>query len=118
MGLGVALINQHQVVAALTAFRQAITLVPNDPQAHNNLATTYLLLGDVAAGRRSLQKALELDPDYGSAHYNLGCLLEKEGKFTEALAEMQLALRANNNDAVLQAKIVQLRQSISQQLVP
>jgi Flp pilus assembly protein TadD len=118
LSLGIALTSRAQFPDALKALHEAVTALPNDAQVHNTLATTYLMTGDVTAGRRSLLKALELDPNYGSAHYNLACLLEKEGRLAEALAEMQKALQANANDASLQEKIARLRQAIAEKGLP
>lgn len=117
-GMGIALLNRNQSGEALAVLLQSLAVAPNDPQTHNNVATAYLMRGDVSSGRASLLKAVELDPYYGPAHYNLGCLLEREGKFAEALAEMQKALRSNSADSLLQERVVKLRLAIEQQKSP
>jgi Flp pilus assembly protein TadD len=107
---GIALTQLGRLEEALGVLRQAVRLLPGDPQAHNNLATTLLLLGDHEGGRRSLLQAIAIDPDYGSARYNLGCLLEREGRYAEALVEMQQALRITPGDRSLQDLVARLRQ--------
>src|SRR5918997_3127304 len=36
----------------------------------------------------------EMDPSFGRAHYELGLILEEEGKLEEAIAEFKLALKS------------------------
>jgi Tfp pilus assembly protein PilF len=50
----------------------------------------YLQQQDLAA-EKNLRKALRLDPTLASSHYQLARVYQREGKFKEALAEIDAA---------------------------
>ena len=73
--------------------------VPDDLGAHYQAAKILLLSGkDLPRAERYFRKYLTIDPEAGEppwagAHWRLGQVLEKEGKRTEAIAEIQEAVR-------------------------
>src|ERR1017187_4088159 len=73
--------------------------IPDDFGAHCQAAKILLLSGkDLPRGERYLREYLTIEPEagepgWGGAHWRLGQVLEKEGKKTEAIAEMQEAVR-------------------------
>ena len=48
-----------------------------------------------SAAAASFQEALQLKPDLGPAHYNLGFAQAREGKLTEAIESFRQAIRYN-----------------------
>lgn len=56
---------------AQAAYREAIRLDPTRPEPWNALALQSLAQGERAAAREHLLRALELDPAYAPARYNL-----------------------------------------------
>ena len=66
---------------------------------YNNLANAYLKQGKIAEATRTALKAVELDSDYGVAHYNLGNLFAQQGKFDLAQRHFEAALRLYPNYA-------------------
>ena len=48
--------------------------------------------GQVDEAIAHYQKALEIEPDYAEAHYNLGSVLAGRGQVDEAIAHYQKAL--------------------------
>jgi len=50
---------------------------------------TYMRLGRLAEAESACRQILQIDPAYVSAHYYLGVALWTEGKYDEALAEME-----------------------------
>lgn len=46
-----------------------------------------------------LEKAIQLQPDYADAHYNLGSVLLQKGEIDQAVAQWRTTLSLNPNDA-------------------
>jgi tetratricopeptide (TPR) repeat protein len=65
----------------------------------NNLANAYAQQGKVEEAIRIALKAVEVQPDYGIAHYNLGNLYAQQGKFDLARRHFEEALRLYPNYA-------------------
>lgn len=89
--LGLSL--QMQGKDALPAMQKAAALLPNDAEAHGNLAavlrTRGLLEAAVASGRRALQ----IRPEFAGGHNNLGVALQDLGRLDEAVASYRRALQ-------------------------
>jgi type IV pilus assembly protein PilF len=62
---------------------------PRDERIQNMLGITYYQKGRPAEGERHLRKALELQPDYHEARYNLAVLLLREGRWSECIEQSQ-----------------------------
>jgi Flp pilus assembly protein TadD len=54
--------------------------------------------GDLSGAAAELPTALRLAPDSSDAHYNVGVLLAREGRFAEAIAELEAAQRLSPFD--------------------
>lgn len=65
--LGLAHRNLKNLPSAKTAFRETLRLNPNLAEAHENLASVYVELGDFTLAITHYQKALELRPGYTKA---------------------------------------------------
>jgi tetratricopeptide (TPR) repeat protein len=93
---------------AASAYRDALRADPNNPQLHYNLSLALEKLGDEAAERAELEKAIQLNPELAVAHNQLGVLAIQRGRITEAEAEFKKAIasdpqyaEAQNNLGVL-----------------
>ena len=80
--------------------------LPNAAIRYNNSATDDYVLGNLGSAEAKLKKAIELDPNYERAHYNLGVIYEDLGKYNEAKVQYNLAIAgasipAYNNKARL-----------------
>lgn len=75
-----------QFETAMEKYRQALELGIGAPEeVHLNIANILMdHLGKPAQARAQLQRALDLEPDYFGAHYNLGNLAEQLGEREEA----------------------------------
>lgn len=71
---------------ALEHYQRALELgVERPAEVHLNVAKIHAeLLNDDAGARRHLERALELEPRYAAAWYNLGNLAEQQGRRDEA----------------------------------
>ncbi len=66
---------------------------PGSPQLFNATGNAYRESGDETLARDYYVKALQLQPDYAEAHYNLGCILRQWNKLDDALICFKNALK-------------------------
>jgi tetratricopeptide (TPR) repeat protein len=91
--LGVALRDQGKLAEAITAFRDAIAITPDDATAHHNLGYVLHRQGKLDEAIAAYRQAIRLGPDTAAVHANLGAALGNQGKPAEALAEYRAAIR-------------------------
>ena len=77
---GVSSIDQGKPEIALIPLQKALKIAPNFSQAHEDLGTAWLLLGDLKKSEVCLKAALKLDPSKFSTWKSLGDLLSDQGK--------------------------------------
>lgn len=69
---------------AIKGFKEVLRLEPNHVQSYGNIGLCLGFLGRVEEGRKALEKALEIDPDYEPAKVNLQTLNKmKEGQVVD-----------------------------------
>jgi tetratricopeptide (TPR) repeat protein len=75
---------------------------PNVPDAHEARARVQLLIGQTEEARKSWDRCLELNPDYGYAYHGLGLIAMKHSQYKEAVRLFQKALETipNYRDSV------------------
>jgi tetratricopeptide (TPR) repeat protein len=76
---------------ALQAFDQALKLKPNDPALISYKATVYYAKGDNAQALKLCEQVIKQNPNFGRAYYQRAMILEKQGKFDQAIADLQKA---------------------------
>ncbi len=64
-----------------------------DAAAHNNKAIAQAELGDTESALAGYERAVEADPSYSAARFNLGVLCDRLGERDRALAELDEAAR-------------------------
>jgi Flp pilus assembly protein TadD len=69
--LGVIAYDQDKLDAALAALAQAALLEPRNATVHHYLGVTVGKKGWYSGAEDEMRKAIELDPDYSEAHFNL-----------------------------------------------
>ena len=77
---------------AIHALERAVSLLPDNSEAHYNLGVALALEGRFEEAVASYQQAVVLNPWFPNAHCNLGAVLRKLGKFEEALESYRAAL--------------------------
>jgi tetratricopeptide (TPR) repeat protein len=82
---------------AADLFREASAALPGNPALANRLAVVLGELGDTAGERTALQQAIEADPEFAPAQYQLGYLETREGDNAAAEQQFRLALKAAPN---------------------
>lgn len=83
----------HKYKESLPYFLKAIELDNRYPDAYNNVAVVYSLLGDHDAGIRVLKKCMALNPRYPEAYNNLASFLMKKKEYEKAEQLLYVALK-------------------------
>ena len=78
---------------ALTTYRRALALAPDDWVLHENFAKLLQESGESAAAEAQWRKVIELTPHYAPAYYSLGNALDAQGRSDEAQTCFQQALQ-------------------------
>lgn len=97
--LGILYFSSGRLDQALTEFRRALQIVPNDPVASYNLAATMCASGDAGGALEVLEPALELAPHDATLHYGKGCALDQLQRRDEAKLAYQAALELDPHHA-------------------
>jgi len=77
---------------ALDANLAAVSLTPEDADAHSSLGATYKELGRLHEAEASCKRAIALQPNFVQAHYNLAITLHELNRLEEAEASYNNAI--------------------------
>lgn len=91
--------GQGKLSEAELSFRQALKALPDYARGYHNLAVALYEQGHFAQAIENYQKAIALEPHHES-FYNLGCLFQKQKKWSEA-ADCFVQTLALKNDFYL-----------------
>ena len=91
--IGNVLLQSGRVEEAVTHYRKALQLNPENMEAHNNLGNALLQQGGVDGAILQFQTALQINSNSSDAHYNLGNALLRKGSVDEAILQFQTALQ-------------------------
>jgi tetratricopeptide (TPR) repeat protein len=71
-------------------------LLPAVALLYHEKGNTYQIQGDWSRARQCYEFALELNPDFPQAHYNLGTIYENYKQYDEAMNEYRTAIKLNS----------------------
>jgi beta-barrel assembly-enhancing protease len=91
--LGSLALRARQAERARTLLTQAVELNPLDAAAHADLAKAFEVLNDADSAMREYRRAIELAPDFDSAHYALAMLAGRAGRNAEGFYHLATAMR-------------------------
>src|SRR2546427_383505 len=74
---GTELLARGKIDEAVTNYKEAARLSPEDEDVHYNLALALARQGNREAAKAEYLEALRIYPDYTEAHNNLGNLLDR-----------------------------------------
>jgi len=77
---GADLLEQRQYSAAAGMLRSAIELMPDSPEAHNDLGVALASMGQVDDARAQFRRAVDLRPDFQEARRNLESAEQTRGR--------------------------------------
>ena len=108
IALGLIYSGKGDHYKAVSAFTRALHEDPSDARAHNYLAIEAKDLGWNDAALSELQRAIDINPDYAIAHFNLAAMYLEQKPPAKALArrhyDKALSLGAEK-DEVLERKL-------------
>ncbi|MDB6137948.1 MAG: nrfG [Verrucomicrobiaceae bacterium] len=108
LSLGLLYSNKADRYRALSCFARALHEDPVDARAHNYLAIEAKNLGWIDTALSELQRAIELNADYGIAHFNLATIYleQKPPSLTLAQRHYTRALELGvEKDEVIEQKL-------------
>jgi len=89
---------------ALAAAQKAVELDDNSAGAHNSLAfATYYWNWDPVTAEREYKRALELNPNFVQGHHWYATFLLTNGRFPEALDQIEQARKLDPSSTTIQA---------------
>jgi len=90
--LGIALVRQSRLEAALAVFLEAAKLDPRSTEASNNAGNVLGDLGRYEEAIPYLRRAIEAEPGLADTHHNLGLAFQALKRYDEATASLSTAL--------------------------
>jgi tetratricopeptide (TPR) repeat protein len=110
--LGATMMNREDVHDAYPYFQKYCALKPQDPRGRLALAAAYFYGPDLDLAQKELHSVAGYKETATGAHYFLGRVANQEGRYAEAVAELQKALEGNPRyaDAYAELGIVYLKQ--------
>ena len=87
--LGISLGDAECYEEARASLTQVIEAEEENAEAHNSLGYVASRLGEPAQAIRHYERAVELQPDYAQAHFNLGMNLLQIGDYARGFAECE-----------------------------
>lgn len=85
--------QEHSVAGKIAIYDEILKLRPNDAEALTYKADMVLELGEPQWAKNLCQRALEMDAQYGYAHYQLACANVALEDFDEAVAGLARAMQ-------------------------
>jgi len=83
--------------AAISLYKEALTLVPNLPFVHYNLGIIFHHQGNLLGASSHYQQAIAYFPKDIEAHYNFAIVLEQQGLLDEAISSYQKVINLSQN---------------------
>src|SRR3989339_1302441 len=90
--------------AAIGEYNQAVALFDEQSAFHYNLGLSYYNLVLYEQAERAYRRAIELDPTFGEAWYNLALVLDKLDRSDEAFMAYDKYQKVNKNKAQVKVK--------------
>ncbi|MCX5700829.1 MAG: tetratricopeptide repeat protein [Candidatus Omnitrophica bacterium] len=94
--------NKNDYLRVIAEYIKSLKNINCAISFYNNLGLSFAAAGYLDASSASFSRALDLDPRYADAHFNLGLVYLKTGDKRKAIFELKSALKINPNH--LQAK--------------
>ena len=94
--LALAAIDLGELEVAEAHYRESLAIKPQ-PAIYNDLGFVLEREGLPDEAAEMYRKAIKLDPESASAHYNLGSSLARSGKYAEAESHLRNALKKSPN---------------------
>jgi len=90
--LGLVLTSQQRYADALAVWKRYLKATNNSAVAYNNLALCYEQAGQFNEAEQAYKQGIARDPDERSCRVNYGLMLARRGRMPEATAQLATAL--------------------------
>ncbi len=100
-----ALAAEGDLAGAIAHNVEAIRILPEFAEAHNNLGPVLARAGRLDEAIAEFTEAIRLHPKYPDAHSNLGLALASQGKLEEAVSHYREAIRLDADHARAHANL-------------
>ncbi len=97
--LGALKLGEHDPNGAIPLLEDALRAQPDQPVALNTLGAAFEMMDKNAEALMCFRKAINEQPGYLNARYNLGNTLADLGRLDEAIAEFEAVVAADPGDA-------------------
>jgi tetratricopeptide (TPR) repeat protein len=94
---GARALDERRWQDAVTYFRRAVELAPDDPSLRHKLGSALALAGNGDAAFRELEAVARRWPAFAKGQYSLGVLLAGSGRHRDAIARFEAAIRSDPN---------------------
>jgi Flp pilus assembly protein TadD len=103
--VAVSLNEKKQYGAAVSAWKDALALAPEDPRARNNFGLALMETGQLDDAIAEFRKSLDLRNESSQTENNLGTALAEKGAMEEALVHFRKAVDLNPDNASAQVNL-------------
>lgn len=112
--VGETMENAGDMAAAAAAYRQHLTIFPDNAEAWFNLGNCLAELGDVPGSEQAYWEAASRSTDLPQAWFNLADVLEGQGRLVEAVASLERAVEIapRFSDALFNLGLLYQRQRV------
>lgn len=93
MALGEAYFNRQEIDKAISNFKRAQELQPNNERILYDLGLIYYKIDQLESAISSLEQAIKLNPHFSSAYYQLGLVFIKKGDYSRAIEALEKFLQ-------------------------
>ena len=108
--------NINKIEEAIRAYGYSISLEPNDPESHNNLANLLSAVGRFDLAVKEFNTALNLSPNNATIHRNLGATYLGMKKPLNALEQFKKAVELEPSFGKDLAEIIEKIESVKDKL--
>ena len=103
--LGAVLLRRGDFKNAVSLFKAAVDASPDNIYAYQTLARLQASSGDLDAAEKTLRTVLKIDENFTEARHELGRVLLRRGRPTEALEQFAIAVALKPDDTVARNKM-------------
>ena len=89
---------ERELRASIAGAEEMVRATPENVEALNWLATSYLQAGRIQDAIPHLEQAIRLSPRYAEAYHNLGSALQAQGRLADAIRHFREAARLRPED--------------------
>ena len=95
--IGTMLIKEGKIKEALAFYTSALTVFPEEPDIHGQVAAVYMILKESDKAREHFELAYKYNPKDFIALYNLAVLDMQSGNYEEGMKKIRRTLTLNPN---------------------